>query len=119
MAEISETRVAVLPSEEYLSEEYPIVANMTLAVNHGLADDPRLVWLVLKCITAEQGYAVGDHVDYPAFTYTSATTATTVAHNKTQIKLYMIGLPNVVNVSGDTAAVITAANWTLKIRARL
>jgi hypothetical protein len=49
-------------SESYESSDQTITASSTLNVAHGLTGIPSLVHVVLKCVTAESGYSVGDEV---------------------------------------------------------
>jgi hypothetical protein len=116
MAEVSQTREDAVPSLSYDKQVFVITSGLTLTFNHGYADHPRNVWLVLKCLTAELGYAVGDEVYLSPFTYTTGTTAASVATSLVQVKLRMVALPVVVNFTSGAPTAITAANWNLEVR---
>jgi hypothetical protein len=113
------SRENAVPEISFYYDTYTITSGMALTINHGLPKAPRFVWLRLKCLTAEQGYAVGDLVHLSPFSVASGTDGVAVAANSTQIKVVLQTLPAVVNFSTNTPAVITAANWDLVVHAEV
>ncbi len=104
-------RQNAVPEFSVFKDEYTITSGMNLAINHGLPTTPRFLFLRLKCLTAEQSYAVGDEVE---LTNSSQVTASS---NKTQIKVVFAALPTIVSLTDNSVNAITAANWTLVIKA--
>lgn len=112
-------RENAVPEVSYFTDVYTITSGMSLVVNHGLSRAPRSVWLELKCITAELGYAIGDSVSLFVIGLSNGGGAT-VAANATQIKVYLSNLFFLNDsTNSNVAAEITAANWNLVIKAEV
>jgi hypothetical protein len=119
MAEIGNAlREPATPELTYYNDVYSITSAMILTIAHGLPKAPRHVWLRIKCITAEQGWSVGDELEIPSYSNGSAGSVS-VGVNKTQIKVAFEALPFVTNFSTNATAAITAANWNLVVKAEL
>ena len=101
------------PSLAFFKDEYTITSGMILTIKHGLPKAPRFVWLRLKNIVAELGYAIGDEIE---LTNTSEASA---ASNATSIKVVLAGRPTVVDFSNNNQTFITAADWTLIVKAEV
>jgi len=112
-------REAAVPEISYFSDTYTITSGMALTINHGLPKAPRTVWVRLKCLTAELGYAVKDEVEIATFAVASGTNGVSIAVNSTQIKLVLQTLPALINFSTQTATAITAANWNIVVKAQV
>lgn len=104
-------RLNAIPEFSVFKDEYTITSGMNLAINHGLANVPRYCYLRLKCITAEQGYLVGDEVEL------KNSSQVTTSCNKTQIKTIFAALPTIVSLTDNSVNAITAANWNLVVKA--
>ena len=98
----------------YQSPQITITAGMVLAQTHGLPTQPTQAIAVLHCITAEQGYSIGDEVQLGVGT---ATGQGQVAVDATNVTLLVQGTPSVANKSTGTPAAITLADWKLILRA--
>ncbi len=119
MVELSELREPAIPELSFLEETFSITSGMTVTTQHALPRKPRMVWLALRCLVAELGYAIGDDVDFPAFTYTAGSTAASVSYNDTVVKVRLVALPVIVNFTTGATTAITAANWSLVIRSEV
>lgn len=105
---------------EFVSDELTISNGaQTFTQVHGLGVKPALVSVIVRCKTAELGFAVGDEIEvtefwnYPNSAYYGGYTAfndTDVKYNKGPS-----GGSSGFNLGGGT---LTAANWRLVIRAR-
>lgn len=111
-------RENAVPSLSFFEDTYAITSALILTIVHGLPKTPRMVWLRIKCLTAELGYAVGDEIELASSTQ-SGTNTLTVASNKTQIKVVFQTLPAVTNFSSNAEAQITANNWQLHVKAEV
>lgn len=89
--------------------------NVYANVAHGLAGIPKFIIVVLKCISAEQGFAVGD--EYPVLGFTSAVGSTTYAMDATNIQLIQTTNPCATNRTTGASFVVTVAKWEYRIRA--
>jgi hypothetical protein len=112
-------RENAVPSVAFFTDNYTITSGMALAINHGLPKTPKIVWLRLKNLTAELGYAVGDEVELASSGSATNTASVSVASNKTQIKIVLAALPVIVNFSTQAQTAITAANWQLVVKAEI
>jgi hypothetical protein len=114
MAEVgTASRENAVPSIAFYSDTYTITSGMALTIAHGLPKVPKQVWMRLKCLTAELGYAIGDEVAL------SASAAVSVAVNSTSIKVVFATLPSIVNFSTQAVTAITAADWNLVVKAEV
>lgn len=53
--------------KKFTTIDYALVAGPIANTNHGLPGNPQMVRWVLACVTADEGYAVGDEVDIQSF----------------------------------------------------
>lgn len=120
MAEVGTAqRDNAVPSISFFTDNYTITSAMAVTINHGLPKTPKHVWLRLKNITAELGYAIDDEVEIASYGSASNTASVSVAVNKTQIKVVLGALPVIVNFSTQAQTAITAANWQLVVKAEV
>lgn len=98
----------------YQSPQITITAGMVLPQTHGLLALPTQTMAVLHCITAEQGYAIGDEVRVGVGT---ATGQAQVAVDAANVTLLLQGTPSVPNKTTGTPASITLADWKIILRA--
>lgn len=109
-------------SVEFESAEQVITANGTaVAVSHSLGVAPKRVQVVLRCVTADLGFAVGDEVQLSSNWGSEGgvgTQAYMIWSNATQVGISIRSLTNspFVNKTG-TYAIIVAANWRLVFKA--
>ena len=114
-------------TEEYESAELTITAGTTQALTHQLGGKPKLVDIVLRCKTAEYGYAVGDEVA-PAISDVDDTNSATVLKRgvvvtRTATQLFVTYGQNAFYGYNRTAGSVgewvgfTAANWRALVRA--
>ncbi len=82
------------------------------AIAHGLGSVPRVIYVVLRCKTAELGYSVGDEVQY-----VNRNSDATVSADATNVNITQNTAPGVVRRDTFTFLAITAANWKFVVRA--
>ncbi|MFA6961188.1 MAG: hypothetical protein WC205_10585 [Opitutaceae bacterium] len=101
---------------ESAEQTVPTTGN-TVTIAHGLGGMPVFVTVVLRCKTAEFGWAVGDEIMLNSVTMDSVNLGITTGVNDTSIKLTVTG--NIYLHKFDTAAKFapTSANWKLVFRA--
>lgn len=100
----------------YQSPQITISAGMVLPQAHGLLSTPTQVRAVLVCITAEQGYSIGDEVQLGVGV---ASGQGIVAADATNVTIILQGTPGIANKSTGLAGSITLADWKLVLRAWL
>jgi len=116
MAQVGQTaRENASPETSYFSAEFTLPALQTnLVIPHGLAKIPKQVWLELKCVTADLGYAVGDRIAFYGAAYTIAANAQNIT---------LVGgnaYPSFVGAASNAAVTITVpANWLLVVKAQI
>lgn len=100
---------------------YAITNANTITVAHGLGAVPKLVWVTLRCKTADLGYAVGDEVDlttYASVTPTLSSSGYATAKNATNV-IVQIGINGIAIVQRSAtvgnAVAITNGSWELII----
>lgn len=105
----------------YDSGNQTLTAAGTLTLAHGLGAAPKIRTYILKNVTADIGYAIGDEVDIgPQLCPTNASGGLSVVANSTNFILrfgssaQMFTLPNKGTGSSQNIAV---ANWKLVVRA--
>jgi hypothetical protein len=109
-------------SKSYESVERAIFVGGTLTMSHGLGGKPKLTTAVLVCITAEQGFAVGDEIAYWAGFHTESgtTRGCHIVATSSQLKVQYSNQPGgtfqVFNSSGDFIT-LTNDKWHLIVRA--
>ena len=103
----------VAPSFE--SSETTIgAAGTTTIVAHGLGTVPRLIYVALRCKTAELGYSIGDEV-----AWLGSTTNQSVYADATNIGIVTNSADNffIQNRSTFASSGITLGNWKYVVRA--
>lgn len=98
----------------YQSPQITITAGLVIAQTHALPTQPTQAIAVLHCITAEQGYSIGDEVQVGVGT---ASGQAQVAVDALNVTLLLQGTPSVANKSTGVPASITLANWKMILRA--
>ena len=105
----------------FTSAETAIVVNTASTFPHGLAQQPLIVQPWLVCITAEQGYAIGDRVMVPQLHNTTGGQGYGFAvflDDATNVKVHMgTGRPGIYRRDTGAFGIVTAANWKFYIRA--
>lgn len=87
------------------------------SVPHGLGQQPGRFQIMMRCVTTDVGYAVGDEVDISSF-YGSSSSPTAFSSDATGIYwAFNLASPLVLNKSTGAGAVITPARWNLRVRA--
>lgn len=100
----------------YESPQQTITAGGSLTLAHGLGVQPKLTGIYLQCVTAENGYAVGDEI---VFTATNSNGATIVPDaTNLNIRYGSNASPFFANNKNTgTNASISNANWRAVFRA--
>ena len=112
-------------SKYYESAEITLTANTLSTLAHSFGSIPKEVWVVLRCKTAEHGYAIGDEIILDNWTYTQAATDdynNMLACNATNVYLRTGngGASGALlrHLTTGAVQVPTAANWRWVVRAR-
>jgi hypothetical protein len=92
-------------------------ANATLTVAHGLGGIPKFTTISLRCITAEDGWAVGDEVLLGSVHMRTSNYGSTCAVNATSFKFKSLGPFNIHSFNSNSLVDITDGNWRLIFRA--
>lgn len=103
-------------SSFFESTEQNITASGNLSLSHGLSALPKIINLVLRCKTAELGYAVGDEVEQVQFIQ-SAGYNMNIWCNTASIGIAVVNTPWIISKTTSTGSGITAANWKYVFRA--
>ena len=103
-------------TEFYQSADQAITTQGLLVLAHGLGVTPTLLQGYLKCITAEQGYSVGD-ITPVRFNDSSAASIVPDATNITVRFANTAAAYWITNKSLGTLVAATNANWTFFVRA--
>lgn len=107
-------------TKSYTSPGQTITAAGTLTLTHGLGAAPKLLRVVLKCTTAEAGYAVNDEVEHFLLNPATADRGVSLVPNATTIVVRYGAAAatfTVLNKTTGVAAAITNANWRMIVRA--
>ena len=116
MAQVGQTvRENSVPEQSFFVAEFTLPAlSTTTVIPHGLAKHPKSVWLELKCLNADLGYAAGDRIAYGGVAYT-------VSYNNNNITLGVGTVqPTIVSLTSNAAAAITVpGNWSLIVKAEI
>jgi hypothetical protein len=107
------------PNSIYTTATTPLNAPSVLyVVTHGLGQVPVNCVLEITCLTAENGYAVGDVVVNPPVWNGTTSSPSTVWKNATQCGLVLPSLNALYTEHKTTAAPLTAtpANWSYRFR---
>lgn len=87
------------------SWQYSMASADAFSFTHGFAARPRHVGLFIVCISADQGYAVGDKV------LVGNNAAATIAVNLTTCKVTAVTVPSVVNPGTNVAGAVDPTKW--------
>lgn len=98
------------------STDQTVAANSILTVAHGLGFRPRLVKVVLKCVTTEANYAVDDEVD-PIQVWSGVSSIQCSADATNVTVVYEGANTYVLNKTTRAQTNITPANWRFVVRA--
>lgn len=91
--------------------------NLMVAENHGLGARPTSVDVVLRCLTADAGYSVGDEVHLSTYDAPGVQNVVVWA-NATQVGANISGNTRLANkTTNATAVVLTGTNWGVVLRA--
>lgn len=88
----------------------------TTSVAHGLGAAPVEFWANLRCVTAEQGYSIGDVIHRAD---SAGTNGFIFFANSTQIGYVAGGSMALLNKTTGGVTTATAANWVVDLYARL
>lgn len=105
----------------YTSSDQTITSAGTVSLTHGLGGIPDIVQYFLVCQTAENNYSIGDVV---AVSIDNSTSATNLSNNPTltttTIDVRYSSAANcfaIVSKTTGTLALLTNANWRLRVKA--
>lgn len=95
----------------------PWVSTSITTQAHGLGEKPKFIKTVLRCLTAEFGYSVGDEIDADGsmiIRTTAVVNGAVVTSDATNVKL-LLGTNAITVLRKDTAAEcsLTPANWAV------
>lgn len=107
-------------TKSYTSADQTITAAGTLTLTHGLGAAPKLIRVTLKCATAENGYSVGDEVEFFGLNPATADRGVALIPGTSSIVVRYGSAAatfTVLNKTTGVAAAITNANWRMVVRA--
>ena len=113
---------APLFQHEYDSGNQTITSGGALTLTHGLGGSPKLVMLLLKCVTGEAGYSAGDEVliGHNQDIAGALSQGVSIVPNMTSIDVRFGSEVNAFSVlakNNGVASDLTNANWALVVRA--
>jgi hypothetical protein len=118
----SYTRADGTNTSSFISTGIAIPASNTVAsVSHGLGSTPSSWSVAIVCVTAEQGYSVGDEIDVSGLIDGDGGRMTSSWANSTTIgwiTSVASGALSIRSRSINGTASITPANWALTFRAK-
>lgn len=107
----------------YVSSNQTITSSGALTLAHGLGRIPRTVNLILKCLTAEQGFSIGDEIIMPSEqAYGAGIYGTTVRRTASNILVRFAAGTNVFVCRKESATLgdianLTNSSWALIVEA--
>lgn len=104
-------------SKFFESSEQTVTADTLLAVAHGLGTTPKLTQLILRCKTADAGYAVDDEVDYSGALPEVNDRGLSILVDDTNVSLIQSSAFLLVGKSTFNTATITTSSWRWIVRA--
>ena len=115
-----DTSISAIPTTGWLTAgtvltKNPIAFNSTTTQAHGLSARPKLFNIALECLTAEQGYSVGDIINYGDGTGGGGNYGIGVLSNTTNTTLLISGALAIMHKTSYTGVALTAANWKIII----
>lgn len=118
------TPVAPIFTKSYYSSLIDLpVAFGKVDFNHPLAEQPKMVRVVLRCGTSEKGYAVGDEVDISCFDIGDGSNDAPAVITSNSLTISVTFTTNggsslhICNKDTDVWSAITRANWKIKVYA--
>jgi hypothetical protein len=118
-------RTAV-PDSSFFTDEYTLSSQFSLVATHGLGRTPNFVSLGLKCVSPENGYNIGDTTYVPPCDLTGNTAPFFLYFNNNHIKIYMVYVPVIVDLSNPFAGAfgfntvpVTLDKWHLVVKAEI
>ena len=103
------------------SGELGLANNTTYSYAHGFGAVPKLYMAVLRCKTAELGYAIGDEVQLCSWVNTGSNVSSVVWPDATNINARINSSAannySLARISSNDSAGITYANWKIVLRA--
>jgi hypothetical protein len=100
---------------EFISSEQTVTVDTELTVSHSLGAAPKVVDVVLRCKTAEQGYNIADEIQiHPS---SSSDRSFTIQRDGSNVVIVQGQLLDCINVSTFNGAALTVGNWRWIIRA--
>jgi hypothetical protein len=107
-------RENAVPENSFYTGEFTFSASTNFLTPHGLPRVPKQVWLEIRCVTAELGYAVGDRVQL------TNSSIIAVSVNATNIQVTFAAAPlQIVSFATNALATFNAANWILVVKAEV
>ncbi len=106
-----------LATPDFTSLEQTVTVSTDLNVAHGLGAVPSLFTVVLRCTTADLGYAVGDEIPWGNDVGNAASVGATVYANATNISIITGTALVVIAVTGNVENTITVGSWRWVARA--
>lgn len=109
-------------TREYISSQQAITLGAILTLAHGLGVAPKIVQVVLHCVTADRNYAVGDEI---LLSHGENFLNTSIVGKSIQLdssNIYIItdsvaGFEYIVDRATFGGATLTIASWKLIVKA--
>ena len=101
---------------EFVSGDQTVTFTSALAVAHGFGAKPKLTQVVLKNVTTESGYSVGDEI-VNGLAEDGGTLGVNVVTDATNVTVLTQAAIRIYNKGTAAAVALTAANWKYVVRA--
>lgn len=88
-----------------------VVVSTTFNFAHGLGAVPTSAQILLKCVTAQLGYAIGDVISLGPEGAAGSSQGSTIGYDATNAFVSLGNTINVIRKDTQVGAAITAANW--------
>lgn len=116
MANAAAIRAAMPYTKSFVSTEQTITGASNATIAHGLSGQPFDFNVVLRCKTAEFGYAVGEELDCGSCNGTGIINVTATTTNLI-VTMFSSTIP-IYNKAIFSSTNLTAANWRIVAKAR-
>lgn len=91
--------------------------NVTISVAHGMSARPRFVTTVLRCVSSDYGWAVGDEIQLSSIHTNGSNYGFTTAVNATHFKLRRNNNITIHRLDSSGSTALNTSNWRLVFRA--
>lgn len=104
------------------SQQIALVSPMTGLIAHSMGQRPQKAWGLIRCLTAEYGYSVGEEIEMHMFQDQGGYLRrpdVSALNDGTNLRYVLKDLPTILRADTQAYVTVTAANWALVARASL